>query len=296
MLSDIEIAQKSKMKPIGEIAAKLGIPDSAIEPLRPHEGQDLARLRRLAREEAGRQAHPRHRHQPHARGRGQDHDHRRPGRRAQPHRQEGGDLPARALAGPRVRHEGRGGRRRLRPGGAHGGHQPALHGRLQRHRARQQPAGRDDRQPHQPRQRAGLRRAPHRVEARDGHERPGAARDHRLPGRAGQRLPARGRLRHRRGLRGDGDLLPRHVREGPEGAPGQHRLRLHPRPEAHPRPRPQDPRRDGGAAQGRAGAQPRADPRAHARPSSTAARSPTSRTAATRCSPRRRRSSSPTTW
>ncbi|HEX4943897.1 MAG TPA: formate--tetrahydrofolate ligase, partial [Usitatibacteraceae bacterium] len=32
MLSDIEIAQKAKMKPIGEIAAGLGIPDSAIEP------------------------------------------------------------------------------------------------------------------------------------------------------------------------------------------------------------------------------------------------------------------------
>jgi formate--tetrahydrofolate ligase len=32
MLSDIEIAQKAKMKPIGEIAGKLGIPDSAIEP------------------------------------------------------------------------------------------------------------------------------------------------------------------------------------------------------------------------------------------------------------------------
>jgi formate--tetrahydrofolate ligase len=32
MLSDIEIAQKSKMKPIGEVAAKLGIPAEAIEP------------------------------------------------------------------------------------------------------------------------------------------------------------------------------------------------------------------------------------------------------------------------
>src|SRR5258705_13047573 len=32
MLSDIEIAQKAKMKPIGEIAKKLGIPDSAISP------------------------------------------------------------------------------------------------------------------------------------------------------------------------------------------------------------------------------------------------------------------------
>jgi formate--tetrahydrofolate ligase len=35
--------------------------------------------------------------------------------------------------------------------------------------------------------------------------------------------PAPGRLRHRRRLRGDGDLLPRHLREGPEGAPGPHR-------------------------------------------------------------------------
>ncbi|QJR09742.1 Formate--tetrahydrofolate ligase [Usitatibacter rugosus] len=32
MLSDIEIAQKAKAKPIGEIASKLGIPTSAIEP------------------------------------------------------------------------------------------------------------------------------------------------------------------------------------------------------------------------------------------------------------------------
>jgi formate--tetrahydrofolate ligase len=32
MLSDIEIAQKSTMQRIGEVAAKLGIPDSAIEP------------------------------------------------------------------------------------------------------------------------------------------------------------------------------------------------------------------------------------------------------------------------
>jgi formate--tetrahydrofolate ligase len=32
MLSDIEIAQKAKMKPIGEIAARLGIPAEAIEP------------------------------------------------------------------------------------------------------------------------------------------------------------------------------------------------------------------------------------------------------------------------
>jgi ferredoxin len=45
-----------------------------------------------------RQADPGHRDQPDAGRRGQDHDHRRPGRRAEPHRQEGGDLPARAVA------------------------------------------------------------------------------------------------------------------------------------------------------------------------------------------------------
>ncbi|HQZ46794.1 MAG TPA: formate--tetrahydrofolate ligase, partial [Usitatibacteraceae bacterium] len=32
MQSDIEIAQKAKMKPIGDIAGRLGIPESAIEP------------------------------------------------------------------------------------------------------------------------------------------------------------------------------------------------------------------------------------------------------------------------
>ncbi len=177
--------------------------------LRANQGEDLARLHRLARGQARREADPRHRHQPDAGGRGKDHDHGRAGRCTQPHRQEGGHLPARTLARAGVRHEGGGGGRRLRAGRAHGGHQPALHGRLQRHRAREQPARRDDRQPHQSRQRPGLRRAAHRVEARHGHERPGAARDHGRARRPGQRLPAGGRVRHRGGLRGHGDLLPR---------------------------------------------------------------------------------------
>jgi hypothetical protein len=41
MMSDIEIAQKATMKPIGEIAAKLGIPDSAVEPF----GRTKAKIR-----------------------------------------------------------------------------------------------------------------------------------------------------------------------------------------------------------------------------------------------------------
>jgi DNA repair photolyase len=119
-------------------------------------------------------------------GRGQDHHHRRPGRRAEPHRQARRHCAARTLARAGVRHEGRGGRRRLCAGGADGGHQPALHRRLQRHRAGPQPAGGAGRQPHPPRQRAGPRCAAHRVAPRHGHERPGAALDRgrRSAGRA----------------------------------------------------------------------------------------------------------------
>jgi formate--tetrahydrofolate ligase len=41
MMSDIEIAQKATMKPIGEIASKLGIPESAVEPF----GRTKAKIR-----------------------------------------------------------------------------------------------------------------------------------------------------------------------------------------------------------------------------------------------------------
>ena len=33
MESDIQIAQRAKMKPIGEIASRLGIPEEAISPI-----------------------------------------------------------------------------------------------------------------------------------------------------------------------------------------------------------------------------------------------------------------------
>ena len=67
--------------------------------------------------------------------------------------------PAGAVSRPRVRPQGRRGRRRLRPGRAHGGHQPPLHRRLPRHRRGQQPAGCDAGQPHSAGQRPGDRRA-----------------------------------------------------------------------------------------------------------------------------------------
>ena len=65
-----------------------------------------------------------------------------------------------------------------------------------------------------------------------GRERPRAARDRRRARRHGQRRAARGRLRHRGRLRGDGHPLPRHQPRRSEGAAGQHRGRLSPRQQA----------------------------------------------------------------
>jgi formate--tetrahydrofolate ligase len=107
---------------------------------------------------------------------------------------------------------------------------------------------RDDRQPHLLGQRARHRRAPHRLAAGDGHERPGAARHRLLARRRRQRLPARGRLRHHGGLRGDGDPLPRHLLEDLETRLGHIVVGLHARPQAGPRRGPQGARRDDGAA------------------------------------------------
>jgi formyltetrahydrofolate synthetase len=56
---------------------------------------------------------------------------------------------------------------------------------------------------------AGDRRAPGDLAARGRHERPGAPRHRHLARRRRQRFPAADRLRHHRGLRGDGDPLPR---------------------------------------------------------------------------------------
>ena len=74
-------------------------------------------------------------------------------------------------SGPCVRRQGRCRRRRLCPGGAHGGHQPPLHRGLSRHRRGQQPAGGDAGQPHPAGQRLGDRRQADHLEAGRGYER-----------------------------------------------------------------------------------------------------------------------------
>ena len=134
--------------------------------------------------------------------------------------------------GPSLRHEGRRGRRRLRPGRADGGHQPPLHRRLPRHRRGAQPPVGADRQPHLLGQCARHRRPPRGLAPRHRHERPLPAPDRLVAGRRRQRLPARGRLRHHRRVRGDGDLLPGQGPRGPEDPARQHHRRLHPRPQA----------------------------------------------------------------
>ena len=211
---DIEIARRAKMLPIEEIAAKLDIGDDDLE----HYGKDKAKIsldlyRRLDDKPHG-QAGAGDGHHADARRRRQDHDQHRPVRRPEPHRQEDDRLPARAVAGPVLRHERRRRRRRLRPGRADGRHQPALHRRLPRHRTGPQPPVGDARQPHPPRQPVGHRPAADRVAARRRHERPGAARHHRRPRRREQLRAARVGLRHHRRLRSHGRLLPLRIAPG----------------------------------------------------------------------------------
>ena len=165
----------------------------------------------------------------------------------------------RGLAGAEFRRQGRCGRRRLCADRADGGHEPPLHRRLPCHHHRPQPFVGADRQPHLLGQRARHRHAAGRLAARHGHERPGAARNHLLAGRGGERLSARGRLRHHGGFGGDGDPLPGHRPEGPGEAARRHHRRLPTRQEPGVRARPQSRRRHGGAAQGRHAAQPGAD-------------------------------------
>ena len=171
---------------------------------------------------------------------------------------------ARALAGSRVRHKGRRGRRRLRPGRAYGGHKPALHRRLPRHRRGEQPARRDAGQPHPAGERPRHRPQADNLEARGGHERPAAPSHRGRPRRQDAGRAPRGRLRDNRRQRGHGRALPRERHHRPQGAARAHHCRLHLRREARHGPRPQGRGRDGGAFEGRAQAEPRADARGHA--------------------------------
>ena len=174
--SDIEISQAAKKRPIVDIAReKLGIGPENLEPYGHYKAKvSMDFIKSLKSRPNGKlilvsaiNAD--------AGGRGQDHHHGRPDRCAQPHRQEGDALHARAVARPVVRHEGRRRRRRLRAGRADGGHQSALHRRFPRHHVGEQSARRAARQPHLLGQCARHRRAPRHLAPRARHERPRAA-------------------------------------------------------------------------------------------------------------------------
>ena len=231
--SDIEISQAAKKRPILDVAKeKLGIAAENLDPYGHYKAKVSMDYIKSLQGQEERQADPGHRDHADAGGRGQDHHHGRPDRRAQPHRQEGDAVPARAVARAVVRHEGRRRRRRLCAGRADGGHQPPFHRRLPRHHLGAQSALGADRQPHLLGQRARHRLAPRHLAPRHGHERPRAARDRLFARRRRQRLSARGRLRHHRRLRSDGDLLPRQGPRRPQGAARQHHRRLYARPQA----------------------------------------------------------------
>ena len=208
MQSDIEIARAARLKPIAEIAAKIGAPESALYPF----GRFIAKLEYDFLHSLGDRPDGKlilvTAINPTPAGEGKTTTTDRPRRRAEPHRQEDDHLSARAFARAVLRPEGRRDGRRLRAGRPDGRDQPPFHRRFSRHNVGAQSPRGDDRQSHVLGQCARPRPAAHRLAARPRHERPGAARD-RDRARRRQRVYARGRFRHHGRLRGDGGLLPR---------------------------------------------------------------------------------------
>ena len=125
------------------------------------------------------------RHNAYAAGRRQIHHHRRhrPGDEA--HRQEGHHHRAAAIAGPDLRHQRRGSRRRLQPDCADGEFQSAPHRRHPRHQRRAQLDLGDAGRPCLSRQRAGHRHSQYPLAPGGRSERPRVAQRHR---RLGQTL------------------------------------------------------------------------------------------------------------
>ena len=174
--SDIEISQAAKKRLILDVAKeRLGIGPENLEPYGHYKAKvSMDYVKSLQDKPNGKLILVTRDHADAGR-RGQDHDHGGPDRRAQLHRQEGDAVPARAVARAVIRHQGRRRRRRLCPGRADGGHQPALHRRLPCHHLGEQSARRAARQSHLLGQRARHRPAPRRLAPRPRHERPRAA-------------------------------------------------------------------------------------------------------------------------
>ncbi len=267
MKSSLEIAQEAELLPIETIAERTGLTPGRVRAVRALQGEDLAGRDRSSGRSAQRQDRLRGRRYADQGGRGQDHHRRLPHPGPRQNRQEPAALPTRALAWAGLRHQGRRGWRRSDPGRADGGSEPSLHRGHPRHRCGEQPARGAPRCLDSPRQPAQDRRAAGRLEARFGHERPRAAEHHGRPGRTGERLPARVRLRHHGRLRGDGD--PRRVARParPARAPRRdHGGALVRRRQAGHGRGPRRRGRNDRAAEGRAEAEPDPDARGPAVP------------------------------
>ena len=183
---DIEIAQQTKLKPIG-ISSGRSASTTWTWSCRTATSRPSSRCgcSTSSRTTAG-QAGAGHRGHADQVRRGQDDGVGRPVDGVQPAGQEvdRGAAPAVARAG--VRHQGRRGRRRVFAGPADGGHQPPLHRRLPRRHLGAQPAVGDARQLDPLRQPAPHRRPRDSVPAHHRHERPRAADDGRRASAAGR--------------------------------------------------------------------------------------------------------------
>ena len=185
--SDIEIAREATMLPIGEIAAKLGVSDDAVEPYGKHIAKiSLEFVKQVADRPDGRlilvtAITP----TPAGEGKttttvGFSDGLNRIGKKAISCTREPSLGPCFGMKG----------------GAAGGGYAQVvpmeninLHRRFPRHRHGPQPARRADRQPHLLGQRARPRSAAHLLAARGRHERPRVALDRQQPGRGRNGFP-----------------------------------------------------------------------------------------------------------
>ena len=218
MKSSLEIAQEATLRPIMDIAREIGLEEDEVDLYGKYKAKiSLSALDRLAGVPDAKVVCV-SAITPTKAGEGKTTTSVSLTQGTRPHRQAAGAVPARAVAWPDLRHQGRRRRRRAHPGRADGRPEPALHRRLPRHRRREQHAGRVRRPAHVLRQRGEHRPAPGDVAAGGRHERPPPAqRDHR-PRRRHPRHPARDRIRHRGRLRGDGDHGDGHLAAGPAHA------------------------------------------------------------------------------
>ena len=176
MKSSLEIAQEAELMPIEQIAEQCGLEPDEIEPYGRYKAKiDLSVLDRLARPARTASSICVTGMTPTKAGEGKTTTLVGLTQGLGAHRQAAGRVPARAVARPGVRHQGRRGRRRHDAGRADGGPQPPLHRRHPRHRRGEQPARGDARRVDPARQPAQDRPAARRLAPRARHERPRAA-------------------------------------------------------------------------------------------------------------------------